>query len=63
MAASPPAVPAPVIVQWPFDVTLALIQQRRRHHQRFEDTTRHNHLWMRIANHIQNNYNYQMTAS
>ena len=62
---APPAqvAPAPVIIQWPFDVTLALIQQRRRHHQRFEDSTRHNPLWTRIANHIQNNYNYRVVAS
>ena len=59
----PPQVQAPVIVQWPVNVTRALIQQRRRHHQLFEDSTRHNPLWTRIANHIQRNYNYQVTAT
>lgn len=59
----PPQVQAPVIVQWPVNVTRVLIQQRRRHHQLFEDSTRHNPLWTRIANHIQRNYNYQVTAT
>ena len=55
--------PAPNIVQWPFNVARALIQQRRRHHQLFEDSTRHSRLWTRIANHLQRNYNYQVTAT
>ena len=63
LAPPSPQVPLPVIIQWPYIVTLALIQQRRRHHQRFEDSTRHNPLWTRIANHIQRNYNYQVTAT
>lgn len=59
----PPVQPAPVIIHWPFNVTRVLIQQRRRHHQLFEDSMRHNLLWTRIANHIQRNYNYQVTAT
>ena len=55
-APAPPPPPqlqlAPAIVQWPFNVTRALIQQRQRHHQLFEDTMRHNPLWIRIANHV-----------
>ena len=32
------------IAEWPDDIALTLIEQRRRHHQLFEDNTRHTNL-------------------
>ena len=54
---------APVIATWSDDATRSLIRQRRRHHQAFDSTTRHDALWTRIANHIINNHNFQISAT
>jgi hypothetical protein len=48
--------------EWPDDIALTLILQRRRDHQLFEDNTRHTDLWIRIANHIRNHHNYEVSA-
>ena len=50
------------IAEWPDDTVLTLIEQRRRHHQLFEDNTCHTNLWIRIANHIWNNHQYEVSA-
>jgi hypothetical protein len=58
----PPLNRAAEIFEWPEDVTLALIGQRRRHQRLFSEQTRHDALWTRIANHIRHNYRYEVTA-
>lgn len=49
-------------IVWPDDITEVLINQRRRHQDQFSEQTRHNDLWTRIANHIRNNYRFEVTA-
>ena len=49
-------------VEWPNDIMLTLIEQRRKHHQLFEDNTRHTNLWIRIANHIRHHHQYEVSA-
>lgn len=54
--------PAPEITQWPDDISLILIEQRRRHQQLFAENTQHDSLWTRIANHIRGRYRFEVTA-
>ena|SRR5215475_3620031 len=48
--------------EWPDDVVLVLIQQRRQHQQLFEVNTRHSDLWTRIANYIRHHHQCEITA-
>jgi hypothetical protein len=57
-----PLNPTEPVVEWPDDITLTLIQQRRQLHRLFDFNTRHTDLWMRIANYIRNHHQYEITG-
>ena len=57
-----PPIRAAAEIIWPDDIMEVLIEQRRRHQTQFSKQTRHNRLWTRIANHIHNHYQFNVTA-
>ena len=57
-----PLNPNEPVAEWPDEIALTLIEQRRRHHQLFESNTRHADLWIRIANHIRHHHQYEVSA-
>ena len=54
--------PAPEIIEWDTNMARVLIEECRRLQQQFSDRTRHDALWIRIANYIRSRYQYEVTA-
>lgn len=49
-------------IVWSDEITEVLITQRRRHQAQFNEQSRHDDLWTRIANHLRNNYQFEVTT-